>query len=100
MVIAASTAPVSSKLQSWSVMAARITASCHSKGTARWRTNSRHQVSVRLRNSRATESTGSVRLSSGPSSRVSGCSRTKEISSLISETGASVVKRSVRAGPT
>jgi hypothetical protein len=35
VVIAATIAPVSSKLQSLSVMAARITGSCHSNGTDR-----------------------------------------------------------------
>jgi hypothetical protein len=40
LVIAAMMAPVSSYEHSLSVMAARITASCHSKGTARPRTQS------------------------------------------------------------
>ncbi|MNC40750.1 hypothetical protein D3C75_894810 [compost metagenome] len=40
VVTAAMTAPVSSKLQSLRVMAARITTSCHSKGIARARTHS------------------------------------------------------------
>jgi hypothetical protein len=42
VVSAATMAPVSSYCQSFSVMAARITTSCHSSGTERVRTHPRH----------------------------------------------------------
>ena len=41
VVIAAMIAPVSSKLHSFSVMAARMTSACHSKGSDRYRVHSR-----------------------------------------------------------
>ena len=80
VVSAAMIAPVSSKVQSLSVIAERITASCHSSGSDRRRTHSRQCSSVCSWNSRATVSTPSRRVSSGVSRKLTGPSSRKGVS--------------------
>ena len=69
---AATIAPVSSKLHSFSVIAARTTADCHSNGTARWRTKLSQWSRVRSRNSLPVASIALRNGSSWPKIRVIG----------------------------
>jgi hypothetical protein len=72
VVIAATMAPVSSYWHNLSVMAARITASCHSSGTASRRVQWRQYSAVCSSNSRAVSSMPPASVSSGPSSSDTG----------------------------
>jgi hypothetical protein len=72
VVIAATIAPVSSNWHSLRVMAARITASCHSSGSARRRVQCRQYNEVCSSKSRAVSSIPPDRVSSGPISRLTG----------------------------
>ncbi len=91
-------APVSSNEFSCSVIAARITASCHSKGMARRRTQSRQYASVSSMKRRPTSATALCTVSSGPSSIVTVSSRKNGRSSSTAVSDASVVRRSVTSG--
>ena len=70
--MAATIAPVSSNWHSFSVIAARITASCHSSGTARRRVQRRQYSAVCSSKSREVSSIPADSVSSGPSSRLTG----------------------------
>jgi hypothetical protein len=70
VVMAATIAPVSSYWQSFKVIAARITASCHSSGTARRRVHSPPVRRSCSSNARAVASIPPSRVSSGPSTRL------------------------------
>src|SRR6266496_5514591 len=70
VVIAATIAPVSSNTLSCSVIAERITASCHSNGMPSERTQSRQYAAVSSKKRRPTSATAPCTVSSGPSSRV------------------------------
>ena len=72
VVIAATMAPVSSNWHSFSVIAARITASCHSSGNARRRVHWRQYSDVISSKSRAVSSMPPDSVSSGPISRLTG----------------------------
>ncbi|MOA02163.1 hypothetical protein D3C78_1216020 [compost metagenome] len=83
VVTAAMIAPVSSKLHSLRVMAARITTSCHSKGMARARTHSLQPAWVRLRKVRTTSSGASSSGSSTPITMLIGRLRTNCVSRMM-----------------
>ena len=72
VVIAATIAPVSSNWHSFNVIAARITASCHSSGSASRRVQWRQYSEVCSSNSRAVSSIPPDSVSSGPNSRLTG----------------------------
>jgi hypothetical protein len=74
VVTAATMAPVSSNTLSWSVIAARITASCHSNGIASIRTHSRQCDAVSSMKCRAISDTAPSTVSSGPSTMVTASS--------------------------
>ena len=97
MVSAANTAPVSSKLQSFSVMAARITAACQSNGMLRSRTHVCQYDVVSARKLRASVSGFSGTVSSAPTSRVIGRSSENSCSCRIAVIELSVVRRSTEA---
>ncbi|MCY1375648.1 hypothetical protein D9M69_630780 [compost metagenome] len=80
LVTAAMIAPVSSKLHSLRVIAARITTSCHSKGIASARTHSCQQALVRLRKLLTTSSGASSSGSSTPITRLIGRVRANGVS--------------------
>src|ERR1043166_5354479 len=75
VVIAATIAPVSSNTLSCSLIAERITASCHSNGMPSERTQSRQYAAVSSKKRRPTSATAPCTVSSGPSSRVTASSR-------------------------
>ncbi len=83
VVIAATIAPVSSYWHSFSVIAARITASCHSSGSASRRVQWRQYRQVCSSNSRAVSSTSPISVSSGPSSRLTARSSVNQVPSTM-----------------
>ena len=83
VVWAAMMAPVSSKLQSFRVMAARMMSAWYSSGTASERTQSSQYCRVRSRNSREAVSTAASNGSSGPSMRVTGLTSANGVSCAI-----------------
>src|SRR3546814_3144054 len=94
VVSAATMAPVSSCWQSLRVIAARITASCHSSGVARPRVQARHSSVVRSSIVSTAACTSPEKLSSGPRKKCSGRSTRNHCSSQRRPTGALVVSRS------
>ena len=100
VVSAATIAPVSSNEHSFSAIAARITASCHSNGIESERTHSTQWSCVRSSRSRALLSIDAASGSSGPRIIESGRWSTNQVASETYEIGASVVSRSVRPGVT
>jgi hypothetical protein len=100
VVIAATMAPVSSNAFCCSVIAARITALCHSNGIASLRTQSRQYFIVSSTNLRPTSSTALGTVSSGPRSSVSESPRKNGRSSRMAVSDPSVVSRSVKCGST
>ena len=80
VVIAATIAPVSSNVQSFSVMAARSTASCHSGGIASRRVHWRQCASVFSWNARAIAPMPSERVSSAPSTKLASVSSRNGVS--------------------
>src|SRR5262249_57665439 len=89
----ANTAAVSSQLQSFRVIAARITACCQSKGILRSRTQVCQYDSVSARKLRASESGLSGTVSSAPTINVTGPSSENSASCRILWIEASVVTR-------
>jgi len=96
--MAATIAPVSSNWHSLRVMAERITASCHSSGTARRRVQWRQYSVVCSSNSRAVSSMPPGSVSSGPSSRLTGTCSENHVLSMRYVSGALVFSRSVPVG--
>jgi len=82
VVIAATIAPVSSYWHIFSVIAERITASCHCKGTARPRVQRSQCSEVCSSNSRAVSSMPPDRVSSGPSNRLIGPCSENQVSPI------------------
>ena len=95
MVIAATIAPVPSYWHSFSVIAARITASCHSKGIDRERDHAVQKSIVRSKASRVKASTDVVSVSSGPRTRDTSRSTVNGSSCSMNGILMSVVKRRV-----
>jgi hypothetical protein len=81
VVIAATSAPVSSNEHNFSVIAARITAVCHSNGTDSRMVKARQYATVCSRNSRPVSITGARSDSSGPSISTISSSRMNGVSS-------------------
>ena len=76
-------APVSSKLHSFKVMAARMTSDWYSSGTASDRTQSSQYSRVRSRNSREVVSMAASNGSSAPKMSVTGLTRANGVSCAI-----------------
>ncbi len=83
VVIAAMIAPVSSYMQSFSVIAARMTASCHSSGTASARDQCCQYSAVRSSKSRAVSAMPVAIVSSTPNIRLAGRSSRWNVSSRM-----------------